>query len=200
MQCFLSYARENKVLADKLYIRMRQMGVSAWMDQSPPPYPNKGIPPGVDWDSFIAKRIAESEVFLPLFSNERPDPDRYFHSELIAAYTGHEKANNPKTIIPILIGADRAPVLSGEVDFAKFQWIDLGKLGYGLTVRLIAEQVAPECKTEEIAVSSADELLQCLGPNRRVILSAGDYDITAAQRRCLIFRFWRVSACMTAYN
>src|SRR5215204_3781093 len=87
MQCFLSYARENKVLADKLYIRMRQMGLSVWMDQSPAPYPNKGIPPGVDWDSFIAKQIAESDIFLPLFSSERIDPDRYFHSELIAAFT-----------------------------------------------------------------------------------------------------------------
>lgn len=179
MQCFLSYARENKVLADKLYIRMRQAGLSAWMDQSPAPYSNKGIPPGVDWDSFIAKRIAESEVFLPLFSSARLDPDRYFHGELIAAFASHDKGNSPRTIIPILIGADRAPALSADVDFAKFQWLDLTELGYGQTVRLIAEQVAPESERQEIAVSSADELLACLGPNRRIVLSAGDYDITA---------------------
>jgi hypothetical protein len=189
MQCFLSYARENKVRADKLYIRMRQIGLSVWMDQSPAPYSNKGIPPGVDWDSFIANRIAESDVFLPLFSNERLDPDRYFHSELIAAFTNHEKANNPKTIIPVLIGADRAPVLSGQVDFTRFQWIDLDELGYGPTVRMIAEQVSPERETQEIAISSADELLQCLGPNRRIILSAGDYDITAVAEKVADFPF-----------
>jgi hypothetical protein len=189
MQCFLSYARENKVLADKLYIRMRQIGLSVWMDQSPAPYSNKGIPPGVNWDIFIAKRIAESDVFLPLFSNERLDPDRYFHSELIAAFTGHEKGDDPKTIIPILIGADRAPVLNDEVDFAKFQWIDLAEQGFGATVRLIAEQVAPESKTQEIAVSNADQLLECLGPNRRIILSAGDYDITAVAEKVADFPF-----------
>jgi TIR domain-containing protein/parallel beta helix pectate lyase-like protein len=189
MQCFLSYARENKDRADKLYIRMRQMGLSVWMDQSPAPYPNKGIPPGTDWDSFIARRIAESDVFLPLFSDERLDPDRYFHSELMAAFTSHVKGSNPTTIIPILIGADRAPVLDGEADFAKFQWIDLDKLGDGATARLIAAQVAPAGETQEIAISSADELLQCLGPNRRIILSAGDYDITAVAEKVADFPF-----------
>src|SRR5262245_27613292 len=189
MQCFLSYARENKVRADKLYIRMRQIGLSVWMDQSPAPYPNKGIPPGVDWDSFIAKRIAESDVFIPIFSNERLDPDRYFHRELITAYTGLEKGSNPKTIIPLLIGANRAPALPRKVDFAKFQWIDLDELGYGATVRRIAEQVAPERETQEIAISNADELLQCLGPNRRIVLSAGDYDITAVAENVADFQF-----------
>jgi len=189
MQCFLSYARENKVLADKLYIRMRQIGLSVWMDQSPAPYPNKGIPPGVDWDSFIAKQIVESDIFLPLFSSETIDPDRYFHSELIAAFTSHEKESNPKTIIPILTGADRAPVLPGGIDFTKFQWIDLAESGYGGTVRLIAEQVVPESETQEIAVSSADELLECLGPNRRIILSAGDYDVTAVAEKMADFPF-----------
>ncbi len=183
MQCFLSYARENKARADKLYIRMRQIGLSVWMDQSPAPYPNQGIPPGTDWDSFIAQRIAESEVFLPLFSNDRLDPDRYFHRELTVAFVNHQKGNNPKTIVPILIGADRAPVLAGELDFAKFQWIDLDNLGYGTTVRLIAGQVTPNREPQEIAVSGADELLQCLGPNRRIILSAGDYDMTAVTEK-----------------
>src|SRR5262249_4302181 len=179
----------NKARADNLYIRMRQIGLSVWMDQSPSPYSNKGIPPGVDWDSFIAQRIAESDVFLPLFSNERLDPDRYFHSELITALTSHKKGDNPKTIIPILIGAERAPVLDGEIDFARFQWIDLDKRGYGPTVRLIAEQVAPERETQEIAISSADELFQSLGPNRRIILSAGDYDITAVAEKVADFPF-----------
>jgi hypothetical protein len=189
MQSFLSYARENKSFADKLYVRIRQMGLSVWMDHSPAPYSDKGIPPGVDWDSFIAERIAESDVFLPLFSSEKIDPDRYFLKELTIAFTHHETGGNPKTIIPILIGAARAPVISGVVDFAKFQWIDLEEKGYGPTVRLIAEQGASKGEPQEITVSSADELLQCLGPNRRIVLAAGDYDITAVAAKVADFPF-----------
>src|SRR6188768_1260641 len=103
MRCFLSYARENKSRADELYILMRQMGLPVWMDQSPAPYADSGIPPGVDWDTFIAQRIADSDVFLPLFSDAKPDPDRYFHKELAAAHAGNARGDNPRTVIPILI-------------------------------------------------------------------------------------------------
>ncbi len=187
MQCFLSYSREDKARADKLYLHIRQIGV--WMDHSPPPYVNKGIPPGVEWDAFIAERIAESEVFLPLFSTEKVDPDRYFSIELLAAFSKHKQGENPKKIIPILLGASRAPRIREEVDFSKFQWIDLDDVGFAQTVRLLAAQVELEQKTQEIEVSHADELLQCLGPNRRIILSAGDYDITALPERVFEFPF-----------
>ena len=111
MRCFLSYARENKVRADKLYIRMRQIGLSVWMDQSPAPYPNAGIPRVRTGMHSLQRGLPRVTFSCRCSRAKQPDPDRYFHSELMAAFAGHRNGNNPGTIIPILMGADRAPVL-----------------------------------------------------------------------------------------
>ena len=55
--CLISYQREDKAIADRVYLRLRQHGRDVWMDKPPAPFRDSGIPPGADWDDMILDRL-----------------------------------------------------------------------------------------------------------------------------------------------
>lgn len=67
---FLCYAKEDVKTVSEVYRRLKEAGLNPWMDKPPAPYQRHGIPPGVDWDSEIRKRIEQAKVFLAFFSVE----------------------------------------------------------------------------------------------------------------------------------
>jgi hypothetical protein len=60
---FISYCREDKAAARKLYGRLCAFGVDAWLDE-------KKVTPGQVWSYEIGKAIDASDYFLALVSNK----------------------------------------------------------------------------------------------------------------------------------
>ena len=56
---FISYAREDRDVARKLYNRLKQEGFNPWLDQ-------ENIVPGQDWEKEIRKAIKEADIFEPV--------------------------------------------------------------------------------------------------------------------------------------
>lgn len=59
---FISYAREDRVSALRLYDRLKSAGADPWMDE-------KDLRGGQDWRAAIQRAIAESRYFIALISS-----------------------------------------------------------------------------------------------------------------------------------
>jgi signal transduction histidine kinase len=59
---FLSYAKEDKPFAERIYRDLRAYGVEVWWDE-------RSILPGADWDREIRKAISTSTWFIALLSS-----------------------------------------------------------------------------------------------------------------------------------
>jgi hypothetical protein len=58
---FISYAREDSDLAERLYNELKKAGFKPWLDKH-------NIIAGLDWKEQIMNAIENSRFFLPLFS------------------------------------------------------------------------------------------------------------------------------------
>lgn len=61
-QVFISYAREDIEIADRIYSELKNAGINIWMDK-------KNIFPGQNWKNAIDDAIRKSRYFIPLFSS-----------------------------------------------------------------------------------------------------------------------------------
>ncbi len=77
MNIFLSYCRDNKPFADRLYRDLQRAGLAVWMDDQ--------IPNDVRWNDVLKQQIANCDVMLLLASPEAADPNRFVVKELAEA-------------------------------------------------------------------------------------------------------------------
>jgi TIR domain len=92
---FLSYAREDIVVATRLYTDLSSIGVSVWFDK-------EHLRPGERWKLGITRAIRDSGYFLAVLSEASIDKRGYFQRELKEALDVLREVPEHKTfIIPV---------------------------------------------------------------------------------------------------
>lgn len=185
LDCFLSYAREDKPLAERIFIRLRRNGIHVWMDKPPQPYAYEGLVPGANWNEVLQKQIRKAHSFLPLFTATAVATGSYFEHELrTALQICSETPDRSDFIIPILSGG-HAPELSvAGRTFGAFQWVDIEADGLNALLRYLL-RIYPGSSGEDSAVNALtldvaniDQLVDAVGPNRVIRLAPGDYNLS----------------------
>jgi hypothetical protein len=77
-QIFISYAKEDRPAARKVYEQLKQKGFSAWLDVF-------NLRPGQEWQVEIKKAIKNSAVFLACLSKHAVSKRGFVQSELNSA-------------------------------------------------------------------------------------------------------------------
>jgi hypothetical protein len=185
LDCFLSYAREDKPLAERIFIRLRRHGIRVWMDKPPAPYNSEGLVLGSDWDEVLHAQIEKARLFLPLFTATAVDPGSYFEHELKTALRiSSETPDRPDFIIPILSGGQIPELSIGGRSFGAFQWVDIEADGLNALLRhLLRNQPTSPAQISAddlliLDITTVDQLIDAIGPNRLIRLSPGDYDLS----------------------
>ena len=101
MSVFISHSRQNGSAALKLYGRLSQRGVQAWLDTCE-------LNAGEDWNRRVAEAIEAAEAFVVLVG-PGPELDRYQRFEW-QQITDHEfYLDAKKPMIPVVIGSTEMP-------------------------------------------------------------------------------------------
>jgi cold shock CspA family protein len=94
---FISYAREDKDFAEKLYSDLRQAGESPWID-------SVDLIPGQLFEKTIRKAIGESSYFIAVLSSRSVNKKGYVQKEIrYALEIAEEYPENKLFIIPVRI-------------------------------------------------------------------------------------------------
>lgn len=94
---FISYAKEDKDPAERLYTDLKKAGVSTWMDIH-------DLKPGQNWEIEIEKAISASSYFIALQSRRSAEKRGHVQKELRRAIkVAEEFSENKLFIIPVRI-------------------------------------------------------------------------------------------------
>lgn len=123
---FLAHASEDKAVVRSLHHRLVQSGVRAWMDEV-------DLLPGQDWQSEIARVLAESDFVIACISRNSVRKNGYVQKELRTAL-GLQAARSPGSIylIPVVLDGSEPPDLRIPelgVSLRNIQWLDLATHG-----------------------------------------------------------------------
>jgi len=100
---FISYAKEDKSDAEKLYSDLQQAGVKPWLD-------SMDLVPGQNWDATITKAISESRYFIALLSSRSVRKKGYVQKEIRHALNiATEYPEDKIYIIPVRIDDCESP-------------------------------------------------------------------------------------------
>lgn len=95
---FISYAREDSEIAQRLFHDLRRIGVSAWFD-------TQNLRPGEDWQRAIRKAIEESTYFLALISQHSTRKRGFVQKEIRYALEVLDKLPPDQIfVIPVRLG------------------------------------------------------------------------------------------------
>lgn len=185
LDIFLSYDREDKPLAEKIFLRLRRHGIRVWMDKPPQPYAAEGIVPGASWNDVLQAQIRAARTFLPLFTETAVEAGSYFEHELkTALQISSEMPDRSNFVVPVLSGG-KPPALSvAGRSFDAFQWVDIEADGLNALVRHLLKsqptRSGPDAAAGllELEVSTVDQLVDAVGPNRVIRLAPGDYNLS----------------------
>lgn len=112
---FLSYAREDHRLAERIYLDLRRAEINVWMD-------TKCLLPGQDWKREVKKSIKESAYFIALISSKSINKRGYVQSEM-------KEALNVATEIPagqiFIIPVRLENVTPIDDELLHLNWVDL---------------------------------------------------------------------------
>ena len=101
MKVFISHSRQNGSAALKLYERLSQRGVSAWLDI-------RELDAGEDWSQRVAAAIEAAEAFVVLVGpGAEPDQSQHFEWQQITEHEFYLDATKP--MIPVVIGSPEIP-------------------------------------------------------------------------------------------
>lgn len=96
MKVFVSYAREDRQLAEKLNAALNAAGFDTFLD-------TKDLPPGQEFNARIKAAVNDSDVFIFLVSQDSVNPGSYTLTELAFAET---KWRNPAGyVLPVITNA-----------------------------------------------------------------------------------------------
>lgn len=91
---FLSYAQQDKAMAQLLTLRLQDAGVDVWLDAN--------IEPGERWQDAVERKLHTSDYFIVLVSSAALD-SRHFHTEVLKQGFIRELSDRSITVIPILL-------------------------------------------------------------------------------------------------
>jgi hypothetical protein len=137
---FLSYAKEDTRRVRNVYRRLRQAGLSPWMDRPPPPWNREGIPPGAQWDDVIRDKMATARVILLFLSKASIKKQGYVQREFrLALGIAMECPVNTISIIPVLLEPCEPPDIRVDtVSLRQLQWHNLQESGLASLVDHVA--------------------------------------------------------------
>ncbi|SFN60969.1 Right handed beta helix region [Cohaesibacter marisflavi] len=171
--CFISYASEDLLQAQALYRRLREAGLSPWMDKPPSPYKLEGLKPGELWEDRLRDVIRTSKYFLPLFSEISVQKVGYVQSEFRQALARLALVPAGKTfVLPVRIEECQIPKTRVDgISFAQYQYIDCFQANFSELVTHISSLEGREVGAidhRKVDVYSADEFLSCIGSNTSI--------------------------------
>jgi small GTP-binding protein len=112
---FISYAREDSEIADRLYDDLKKTGSNPWMDR-------KDLLAGSLWKKSIKRAIQRSNFFLVLLSSNSISKRGFVNKELIMAFDVlDELPSEDIFIIPIRLNECEPPYEK----IKNIQWVDL---------------------------------------------------------------------------
>jgi len=115
MQVFISYAKEDIKIANKIFYELKNEGLSPWID-------HENLLPGQNWKDTIIKAIKESAYFIALLSINSINKRGFVQKELkIALDILDECSDSDIFLIPIRI--DTCEPSSEKLK--EIQWVDL---------------------------------------------------------------------------
>jgi HEAT repeat protein len=119
---FISYVRENLDVVDQLAKKLRNSGVTVWLDRD-------DIEPGARWRDAIKQAIRSGKFFLACFSTEFKDRDRtHMNEELTLAIDEIRIRPTERTwFIPVLLNKTEIPTrrISNTEDLSDINAIKL---------------------------------------------------------------------------
>jgi hypothetical protein len=135
----MCYAREDKNMVDKVYIKFKEAGFDPWMDKPPKPYLLDGIKPGEEWDAKIRKVIEQADYFLPFFSKNSVSKRGYVQREYrLALDLMNEIPPEDIFLIPVLLEECELPRIKvGAASFDLYHYFPLYETGMDTLVSFI---------------------------------------------------------------
>lgn len=113
---FISYAKEDFELAEKLYDYLNAKGFKPWLDK-------KNLLPGQPWDSEIKRNLREATYVILLLSSISVNKRGYVQREFrLALKYYEEKLEDDIYLIPIKLNKCHVPE-----SLSSFQWIELSE-------------------------------------------------------------------------
>lgn len=113
MRIFISYAREQSDIADRIAVGLKQEGYDVFFDRD-------DLPPGEGYDREIRRRIRGAQLFICLVSPDSLDPKSYAVTELDIA---RRRWPDPSgSVLPVLVAEapwDRVPGYLSSVTVLK---------------------------------------------------------------------------------
>jgi hypothetical protein len=101
MNVFISHSRQNGGAALKLYERLSQRGVQAWLD-------TRELDAGEDWNQRVAAAIVAAEAFVVLVGpGAEPDRSQRFEWQQITEHEFYLDAKKP--MVPVVLGSAEIP-------------------------------------------------------------------------------------------
>ncbi|NTW20958.1 MAG: TIR domain-containing protein [Nostocales cyanobacterium W4_Combined_metabat2_030] len=112
---FLSYARENSDIAERLYMSLREKEINVWLD-------SKCLKPGVNWKLEINNVIKNARYYILLISKHSINKRGFVQKEIREALDIlQEFPRNQIFIIPVRID-NTAPI---DDELLDLNWVDL---------------------------------------------------------------------------
>lgn len=113
-QVFISYAREDNIVAERLYMDLRRNEIDAWLD-------TKCLLPGQNWRREISKVIRNCKYFILLTSKHSLNKRGFVQKEMrIAFEILSEVPSNQIFLIPVKLD-DAIPY---EEEIQNLNWVD----------------------------------------------------------------------------
>jgi hypothetical protein len=115
MRVFISYAREDKTMAQQIFHDLKKNGVDPWLD-------DEALLPGQNWKFEIDRAIKSCDYFLALLSSHSVKKRGYFQKELKKALDKlGEFPRSDIFIIPARLD-DCEPI---DEEMKDLHWVDL---------------------------------------------------------------------------
>lgn len=160
-QIFLSYAREDRILVEDLYDRLKTSGYEPWMD-------TKNVKGGELWDRRISLALKNSDFILVCLSKFAVNKRGYLQKEIKEALNiWKEKLADDIYLIPIRLDNCDVPDLLRD-----FQWINyFEESGWEILTNSLDEGVIRYIKTiKEMPTSNELENSEKLKSKHEVII------------------------------
>jgi hypothetical protein len=135
MSVFISYAREDEVMAGELYLELTRAGLEPWMDKPPPPHRGLGLAPGENWRHRLTVEIRRAARVILLLSATSIAKVGFVQNEFrLALDVMNSMPAGARFAIPLLIERCEPPPLSvGAIALADLNWmvlLDVGMQGF----------------------------------------------------------------------
>ncbi len=110
---FISYAKEDRPIADELFTFLQENGFRPWMDK-------KNLIPGIKWQKAIVDALDQCDVCIFLISSVSATKRGFFQREMkLALNKALDLLDDDVSIIPVRIEECAAPQVLSE-----YQWMD----------------------------------------------------------------------------